>query len=85
VVVLDFQNSLRQCTEAVSRMLSLRPNLKIIALSMHSDSRYLSECLHAGVSGYVLKDCAGEELVEAVRTVATDRLYLSRSIQPSIK
>jgi DNA-binding NarL/FixJ family response regulator len=84
VVVLDFQNSFRQDTEAVNRMRSLRPGLKIIALCMHSDPRYLGACLHAGVSGYVLKDCAGEELVDAVRTVAADRFYLSRSLEPPI-
>jgi len=85
VVVLDFRNSFRRGTETVNRMLALRPGLKIIALCMHSDSRYLCECLNAGVWGYVLKDCACEELVDAVRTVASDRIYLSPDIQPSIK
>ena len=83
VVVLDFRNSFLRGTETVNRMLALRPGLKIIALSMHSDARYLSECLNAGIWGYVLKDCACEELVEAVRSVAADQRYLSPNIRPS--
>jgi DNA-binding NarL/FixJ family response regulator len=81
VVVLDFQNSFLRGTETVNRMLALKPDLKIIALSMHSDPRYLNECLSAGVWGYVLKDCACEELVDAVRKVAADQVYLSPSIR----
>jgi two-component system response regulator NreC len=80
VVVLDLQMPLRKSMEAVHRMLALNPRLKIIALSMHPDCRYLDECLQAGVSGYVLKDCAYEELAEAVRAVASDHEYVSKSI-----
>jgi two-component system, NarL family, response regulator NreC len=81
VVVLDFQKSFRDGKETVNRMLSLKPDLKIVVLSMQTDSRYFCECLEAGVAGYVLKDCACEELVEAVRTVAADRRYVSPSLQ----
>jgi DNA-binding NarL/FixJ family response regulator len=61
-------------------MLFLKPNLKIIALSMYSDRRYLDECLRAGVCGYLLKDCAYEDLAEAARSVTSDRQYVSSSI-----
>lgn len=85
VVVLDFQNSFSYGTETVGRMLSMKPDLKIIVLSMHSDRRYLNECLQAGVCGYLLKDCAWEELVDAVRVVAEDRKYLSRDMRFATK
>ena len=81
VAVIDLQMPLRICTETIRRMLSLKPSLKIIALSMYSDRRYLDQCLHAGVCGYLLKDCAYEDLTDAVRTVASDRQYVSSSIQ----
>jgi DNA-binding NarL/FixJ family response regulator len=81
VVVLDFQKSFQKGTETVNRMLASKPKLKIIALSMQSDRRYLNECLKAGVCGYVLKDCACEELVDAIRAVAADRKYLSRDLR----
>lgn len=85
VVVFDFKNSFQDNTQAVNRMLALKPELKIVALSMRSDRRYLNECLKAGVCGYVLKDCACEELVDAIRTVAADRKYLSRDIRLGTK
>jgi len=81
VAVIDLHMPLRICTETIRRMLSLKPSLKIIALSMYSDRRYLDQCLQAGVCGYLLKDCAYEDLTDAVRTVASDRQYVSSSIQ----
>ena len=80
VAVIDLHMPLRICTETIRRMLCLRPDLKIIALSMYSDRRYLDQCLQAGVCGYLLKDCAYEDLTDAVRTVASDRQYVSSSI-----
>jgi len=81
VAVIDIETPLRFGTEAVRRMLLQKPTLKIIALSTYSDRRYLDECLQAGVCGYLLKDCAYEELMDAVRSVISDRQYLSRSIR----
>lgn len=80
VAVIDLHMPLRICTETIRRMLSLKPSLKIIALSMYSDRRYLDQCLHAGVCGYLLNDCAYEDLTDAVRTVTSDRQYVSSSI-----
>jgi DNA-binding NarL/FixJ family response regulator len=80
VVVIDLLMPLRIGTETIRRMLCLKPNLKIIALSMYSDRRYLGQCLQAGVWGYLLKDCAYEDLADAVRTVTSDRQYVSSSI-----
>jgi DNA-binding NarL/FixJ family response regulator len=81
VAVIDLHMPLRIFTETIRRILCLKPNLKIIALSMYSDRRYLDQCLQAGVCGYLLKDCAYEDLTDAVRTVASDRQYVSSSIQ----
>lgn len=81
VAVVDFQKSFSCGTDAVGSMLAIRPGLKIIALSMHADRHYLNECLKAGVFGYLLKDCASEELIDAVREVAADRKYLSRGLR----
>jgi len=57
---------------------------KVIALSMHSEKRFVSEALRAGVSGYVLKDDAFEELAEAIRMVAAGGVYLSPGVQEAI-
>ena len=79
VAVIDLEKPLRFSTEAVGRMLLQKPTLRIIALSMYSDRRYLEECLQAGVCGYLLKDCAYEELIGAVSSVTSDRQFVSSS------
>jgi two-component system response regulator NreC len=47
---------------------------------MHSDSLFVLNMLNAGASGYLLKHCALEELVEAIRTVVNQKIYLSASL-----
>jgi two-component system response regulator NreC len=56
------------------------PQVKIIGLSMHSGKKFVVEMLNAGASGYLLKDCAVEELTTAIKTVAAGQIYLSPSI-----
>jgi DNA-binding NarL/FixJ family response regulator len=66
--------------EATRRILSQYPRLKVIGLSMHSDSLFVLNMLNAGASGYLLKDCALEELVKAIRAVVNQKIYLSSSL-----
>jgi DNA-binding NarL/FixJ family response regulator len=80
VAVVDLTMPLQACTAAIRQLLCSKPSLKIIALSMYADRRYLGECLKAGVRGYLLKDCAYEELADAMRYVLCDRQYVSGSI-----
>ena len=56
------------------------PQVKVIGLSMHSGKKFVIEMLKAGASGYLLKDCALEELITAIKTVAAGKTYLSPSI-----
>ena len=63
--------------EATRKMLSIRPNLRVIGLSMHTDRRFVAEILKAGAVGFVSKDSAFEELVQAIRTVLGGKVYLS--------
>ena len=55
-------------------------NTRVIALSMHSDRRFVSEMVRAGALGYLVKDSAFEELNQALRAVIEDRPYLSAVI-----
>ena len=65
----------------VTRIISaLVPGIKVIGFSMHSSRRYVTEILKAGALGYVLKECAFEELVQAIRAVVANRTYLSPKI-----
>ena len=80
VVVMDVSMPDLSGVEATRRILKRSPKAKVIALSMHSDRRFVVEMLRAGAQGYLLKDCAYDELVRAIRTVAGGRAYLSPRI-----
>jgi DNA-binding NarL/FixJ family response regulator len=55
-------------------------NTKVIALSMYSDKQFVQGMIQAGASGYLLKDCAFEELVSAIQAVIHGDTYLSPGI-----
>lgn len=77
VVVMDVAMPQLNGIEATRQLAGDDSSMKIVALSMHSDRRFVSEALKAGASGYVLKDAAFEELINAIRAVVADRVYLS--------
>lgn len=80
VVVMDMSMPGLNGVEATRQILALDDNVKVLVLSMHADKRFVIGALSAGASGYVLKDCAFEELVRAIHTVAMNQTYLSPSI-----
>ena len=80
VVIMDVSMPDLNGMEASRQIVGEFPNVKIIALSMHSDTLFVTEMLRSGASGYLLKDCAFEELAQAIRTVMDDKTYLSPSI-----
>ncbi len=80
VIVMDIGMPEMNGIDATRQIISENKDIKIIALSMHSDRRFVLEMLKAGASGYLLKDSAFEELVTAVHTVMTGQSYLSPRI-----
>lgn len=80
VVVLDVTMPELTGIEAAKQIRQNSPGTRLIALSMHSDRRYVTGMLAAGVSAYLVKDCALEELALALRTVMTGHVYLSPRI-----
>lgn len=80
VAVVDISMPDLNGIEATRRIVSGCPRTKVIALSVHSHRRFIVEMLRAGASGYLLKDCAFKELVDAVRAVAAGGTYLSPAI-----
>jgi DNA-binding NarL/FixJ family response regulator len=80
VVILDISMPDLNGIDAARQIATAQPNVKIIVLSMHSDKKFVPEAFKAGACGYLLKDCAVEELVNAVRTVLSGQPYLSPRI-----
>jgi DNA-binding NarL/FixJ family response regulator len=80
VVVMDVGMPGLNGIEATRQITMKEPDAKIVALSMHSDRRFMGEMLKAGAKGYLLKDGAFEELATAIRSVASDKVYLSPKI-----
>lgn len=77
VMVMDVAMPDLSGIEATRLIHAALPGVKVIALSMHSDRRFVREMLAAGASGYLLKDAAYEELSKALQAVCSNHDYLS--------
>ena len=80
VVIMDVTMPDLNGVEATRQIVGQSPDVKIIALSMHSDTLFVTEMLRSGASGYLLKDCAFEELARAIHAVVAGKTYLSPSV-----
>ncbi len=84
VVIMDISMPDLNGAEATRQIVKQSPNAKVIALSMHKDSQYVIEMLRSHASGYLLKECAFEELALAIRTVMDGKTYLSPTISGAV-
>ncbi|WP_047538318.1 response regulator transcription factor [Methylotenera versatilis] len=80
VVVMDITMPGIGGMEAIDRILSKDSNAKILVLSAHEDSVHPKRVLNAGAMGYLTKRSAAEELIKAIRTVASGKKYIEASI-----
>lgn len=80
IVILDVAMPELNGIEAARQIIADHPDIKIIALSMHSDRRFVAEMLKAGASAYLSKDYVFDELESVIRTVVADKIYLSPDI-----
>ena len=80
VVVMDVSMPDLNSMEATMQIVESVPETKVIALSMHSDKRFVMGMLRAGAYGYLLKDCASQELANAIVQVAGGKKYLSPEV-----
>jgi two-component system, NarL family, response regulator NreC len=84
VVVMDVTMPELNGIEATRRLIELSPRTRVLALSMHKDAVYVREILRAGARGYLLKDSADADLLEAVRAVAKGEGYLSPGVADAV-
>jgi DNA-binding NarL/FixJ family response regulator len=80
VVIMDISMPDLNGIEATRQIKAHDPVVRIVALSIHSDRRFVLQIFRAGAAGYLLKDCAFEELTRAIHTVVDGQAYLSPSI-----
>jgi DNA-binding NarL/FixJ family response regulator len=77
VAILDISMPELDGIEAARQILAANPNVHIMILSMHAGAQHVFHALEAGARGYMLKESASREVIEAVRVVQSGRRYLS--------
>ncbi len=82
VVVMDISMPSLNGLESARQLQKLIPRCKIIFLTMHGDSSYITAAFDAGGSGYLLKRSAGSELKQAVQSVLAGHQYITPLVQP---
>ena len=80
VIIMDVAMPDLNGIEATRQIVAEFPAIRILALSMHDDRRFVLNMLKAGAKGYLLKDCAFKDLVKAIRVVVANRIYLSSEV-----
>lgn len=80
-LVVDIDPSTNGSIGLIRRIRGASPGVRIIALSTHRDWRMVASALEAGAIGYVLKDCAFEELPDSLRAAARNERYVSPAIE----
>ena len=81
VAVLDVSMPRMTGLQAAREIRAHSPDTRVLLLSMHDEERYFFEGLEAGAAGYVLKRAADTDLIDALRTVAAGRTFLSGDAQ----
>ncbi|MCK4538345.1 MAG: response regulator transcription factor [Candidatus Krumholzibacteria bacterium] len=84
VIIMDVGMPRMRGIEASRRIKKEFPSVKIIMLTIHTNETYIYESLDAGANGYLVKDTATEDLVEAIKAVVSGEIYISRNFPPDV-
>lgn len=84
VVLMDIAMPDLNGIEATQQICKTSPPTKVIVLSMYSTSQHIFRALKAGARGYILKESAGDDLINAVRTVHRGQIFLCQEISESV-
>lgn len=80
IIIMDIRMPELSGVQATERIKDQLPDMKIIALSMHSEKHYVKGMLEAGASGYLFKNCTYTQLINAIETVQAGKKYLGDEI-----
>ena len=84
VCLLDISMPEMDGIEVCKKIKEVRPEQKVIMLTTYDDPGIITEMIHAGVNGYLLKNCTKTQLLEAIRTVANGKLYFTEEAHRAI-
>jgi DNA-binding NarL/FixJ family response regulator len=84
IAILDIAMPNLNGIEATAQIVKSGADVRVVILSMHSDESYVVRALDAGARGYLLKDSAEDDLVQAIHTVAEGRPYFSPAISATL-
>jgi RNA polymerase sigma factor (sigma-70 family) len=84
VVLMDIAMPALNGIEATEQLRANCPSTQVVILSVHATKEHIFRALQAGATGYLLKEVAGQEVVEAVRAVHAGRRYLGQQIAESV-
>jgi DNA-binding NarL/FixJ family response regulator len=84
IILLDISMPRLNGVDAARRILREQPHIKIVMLSMHDDRRFINESLRVGARGYILKESAASEVIEAIHAVQKGALFFSRSVRDQV-
>lgn len=81
VLVLDLSLPDADGLVMIRHLLARRPDMAIVVLTMHDGALYVQDAMAAGARAYVTKRSAPDELIDAIRTVASGGVYLGRDVR----
>lgn len=84
IVIMDINMPGLNGIDATKQLLKFNPDVKVLGLSVHCDQQFVIEMLNSGASGYLLKDCALDELALAIRTIVGGSSYLSPAVTGTV-
>jgi len=84
VVLMDINMPEMDGIEATKQLKKIKPDIKILMLTMHSEARFIKECLEIGAKGYVMKNISKDDLLKAIDTVNQDKSYLDSDSQEKL-
>lgn len=84
VVLMDVEMPGFNGIQAARQILGAKENVRIVALSIHAETQFVAGMLAAGAGAYLLKDCAFDELAQAIRGAMSGEIYLSSAIRNTV-